>query len=189
MGHTLATILMVASLPGVRAATSEPIDPERSTITVHVGKSGVFRAFADDHTIRGAMQQGFVDEAARGVEIVVDARRLRVLDPKLSSKDRDEVQARMLGAEVLDVNRFPEIRFTSHVAETTEQGWTVRGELTLHGQTRAVTATVTRQEAHYKGSARVKQTEFGITPITVAGGTVKVKDEVEIEFDVVTRTR
>jgi hypothetical protein len=38
----------------------------------------------------------------------------------------------------------------------------------------------------YKGSARLKQTEFGITPVTVAGGAVQVKDEVTLDFDVVT---
>jgi hypothetical protein len=30
----------------------------------------------------------------------------------------------------------------------------------------------------------LKQTDFGITPVTVAGGTVKVKDEVKIEFEI-----
>ena len=111
-----------------------------------------------------------------------------MLDPHSSAKDRDDVQSRMLGPEVLDVSRFPDIRFASSTAETTAQGWTVRGQLTLHGQTRAITAAVTRQANHYRGSVRLKQTEFGITPVTVAGGAVKVKDEVLIEFDVVTRS-
>jgi hypothetical protein len=30
----------------------------------------------------------------------------------------------------------------------------------------------------------LKQTDFGITPVTVVGGTVKVKDEVKIEFEI-----
>ena len=93
----------------------------------------------------------------------------------------------MLGADVLDVNRFPEIRFTSAQAEATNGGWTVRGELQLHGQIHPVTATVQHQGNHYRGSVHLKQTEFGITPVTVAGGTVKVKDEVTIDFDVVTQ--
>jgi len=30
----------------------------------------------------------------------------------------------------------------------------------------------------------LKQTEFGITPVKVAGGTVKVKDEVKVAFSI-----
>jgi hypothetical protein len=33
----------------------------------------------------------------------------------------------------------------------------------------------------------LRQSEFGITPVTVAGGTIKVKDEVRVEFEVVGR--
>jgi hypothetical protein len=43
---------------------------------------------------------------------------------------------------------------------------------------------VTLKDACYRGSATLKQTDFGITPVTVAGGTVKVKDEVKIEFEI-----
>ena len=38
---------------------------------------------------------------------------------------------------------------------------------------------------HYRGFASFKQSNFGISPIRIAGGTVKVKDEVKIEFDIV----
>lgn len=30
----------------------------------------------------------------------------------------------------------------------------------------------------------LKQRDFGITPVTVAGGTVKVKDELKIDLDI-----
>jgi hypothetical protein len=32
----------------------------------------------------------------------------------------------------------------------------------------------------------LKQTDFGITPISIGGGTVKVKNELRIDFDIVT---
>ena len=31
----------------------------------------------------------------------------------------------------------------------------------------------------------IKQRDYGITPISIAGGTVKVKDELAIEFEIV----
>lgn len=33
----------------------------------------------------------------------------------------------------------------------------------------------------------MKQTDYGMKPVSVAGGTIKVKDEVKIEFSIATR--
>jgi polyisoprenoid-binding protein YceI len=60
----------------------------------------------------------------------------------------------------------------------------VKGDLTLHGQTRPVSAAVHKQEGTYVGICRFKQTAFGIHPVSV-GGVVKVKDELEIRFSAV----
>jgi len=35
---------------------------------------------------------------------------------------------------------------------------------------------------HFTGSATIRQTDFGITPIKVVGGAVSVRDDVKIEF-------
>ena len=60
----------------------------------------------------------------------------------------------------------------------------MRGTLELHGQSRPVSLKVTCASESYRGSARLKQTDFGIKPVTVAGGTVRVKDEVRVEFEI-----
>src|SRR5262249_11614369 len=132
---------------------------------------------------------GSVDEGAGTVDLVVDAAHMQVLDPNLSPEKRAQVQERMLGPDVLDVTRFPRIEFHAKGAARRETGeWHVKGDLTLRGQTHPVEVRVSRSAPqHYRGSAALKQTAFGITPITIAGGTVKVKDEVKIEFDVVTQ--
>jgi hypothetical protein len=44
---------------------------------------------------------------------------------------------------------------------------------------------VTKKEGKLEGSAEFQQRAFGITPVSVAGGTVKVKDEVKIELQIV----
>ena len=186
-GQWLVVSIAVSALfISARAETRQPIDTDRSTITIRVGRSGMFRALGDDHEIRASIARGFVDEDARAVEAIVDARQLKVIDPGASASDRAQVQARMLGPDVLDASRFSQIRFTSNTAERTQSGWLVRGELTLHGQTRQVMATIISQEGHYRGSARLKQTDFGITPIAIAGGAVRVKNEVTVDFDIVT---
>jgi polyisoprenoid-binding protein YceI len=90
-----------------------------------------------------------------------------------------------LGPEVLDSQKFPEIVFrSSHVERLGDDKWVVEGNLTLHGQTQPVRVQVEGQGRHYRGWAQLKQKDFGITPVAVAGGTVRVKNEVRIEFDV-----
>ena len=56
----------------------------------------------------------------------------------------------------------------------------------LHGTTRPVILDVTRENDAYVGAVRIKQTGFGIQPIKIGGGVVKVKDELEIHFQVFT---
>ena len=195
-GHTptLQLVLAVAILTTGRAsslaiATHQQIDTQQSTITVRVFKAGLFRGFGDNHEILGTVKSGSITETnPANVHIVVDAQRLRVVDPDASANDRAQVQMRMLGPEVLDAGRFPEIRFDSEAAERAESdSWLVHGQLSLHGQTRLLMIRVKREQGHYKGSVTLKQTDFGITPISIAGGAVKVKDELRIEFDIVAR--
>ncbi len=169
----------------VDASSQKVIDTERSVLTVRVYKAGAFSAFGHEHAICAPIQNGSFDEDKRSVEFVVDARALRVVDSGVSDKDRAEIQRTMVGPKVLDTSQFREIRFHStEVSGSGENRWTVNGDLTLHGQTHQVNVDVERRDGRYRGSARLRQTEFGITPVTVAGGTIKVKDEVRVEFEV-----
>jgi YceI-like protein len=173
------------------AAQTSSIDVRQSAITVRVFKAGLFRAFADDHVIRAPIAEGTVTAGPTpAVRVVIESAGMRVLDPSLSAKDREQVQARMVGPEVLDTARFPRITFTSTAIEPVRPGrWLVRGQLALHGTTRPVTVQATLENGHYKGTTRLKQTEFGIAPISIMGGTVQVKDELTIEFDIVLSDR
>jgi polyisoprenoid-binding protein YceI len=189
-------VLVMATLALVSVAKStdaqpRAIDPTRSTITVRVFKSGLFRAFADDHVIEARLAEGSLDDSATpNVRIAIDVHSMQVLDPGLSEKDRRDVQTRMMGPEVLNADHFQHIRFHSVAIEKGDADrWSVRGELEVHGQTRPVTVNVVRAQGHYKGSTSLKQSDFGITPISIAGGTVKVKDEMKIDFDIVTTAR
>jgi polyisoprenoid-binding protein YceI len=183
----LISSLLLTTIAGAAQQSAE-IDPQRSTMTVKVGKSGVFSAFGHNHEIRAPIISGsVVKSGAASVKLTVDARRMQVLDTDLSAKDRAEVQNTMHSAAVLDSERFPEIQFISRSIEAAgDHRYRVSGELTLHGVTRPVIVKVEQRGGRYTGSATVKQTEFGIKPVNVAGGTVKVKDAVEIMFDIVT---
>src|ERR1700730_1841515 len=166
------------------SAQQHAIDTQKSTLTIHVGKTGAFSGLGHEHEIRAPIQRGTADTGAHpAVEIHVDARALRVIDKDDSEKNRAEVQKTMLGPEVLDSERHQEIVFKSTAAEPAGEGrWTLRGNLTLRGQTRPVTVHVTLKDGHYAGEATVKQTDFGIKPPGKAGG--RAKDEVRVELDV-----
>jgi polyisoprenoid-binding protein YceI len=178
----LALASLVCAL-GV-SAQQHNIDTQKSTLTIHVGKTGAFSAFGHEHEVRTPIHSGTADTGSHpAVEIHVNARELRVIDKDDSDKDRIEVQKTMLGPEVVDSEHHQEILFRSIGAESAGQGkWTLRGNLTLRGQTRPVTVQVTVKDGHYTGETTVKQTDFGIKPPGKAG--VRAKDVVKIEFDV-----
>jgi polyisoprenoid-binding protein YceI len=181
-------MLGVALMTVDRSDTRE-IDGERSAITIQVDKTGWFSSFGDRHVVQAPIAHGWINGSSRpAVEFQVDSKRLTVLDPNASIDTRREVQHRMLGPDVLDADRYPAIAFRSTtITAVDDNRWTVTGDLTLHGVTRSIAGAVSWQAGRYVGSATVTQRDFGIEPIAVAGGLVKVKDEVRITFVVVPR--
>jgi len=178
--------LLVLSLCVPAAAQQwHAIDTAASNLTVRASKSGLFSGFAHDHEIRARIADGRVSLAPEAVELRIETAQLEVLDPDLSADKRAEVQKKMLSEDVLGAARFPEIAFRSTGARKAgDNAWDITGELTLHGTTHPVVVRVVQDGRAFHGSARVSQREFGIRPVSVAGGTVKVKDEVAIEFEV-----
>ncbi len=180
------TVFLTASLACVFDASAQQrnIDTQKSTLTIHVAKTGVFSGFGHEHEVRASILSGTADIGAHPtVEIRVDARALRVIDKDASEKERTEVQQTMLGPEVLDSESHKEIVFKSTAADSAGQGqWTLRGNLTLRGQTRPVTVHVTLKDGRYTGEATVKQTDYGIKPPGKAG--VRAKDELKVAFTI-----
>ena len=88
----------------------QAIDVSRSSLTIRVFKSGVFSAFAHDHEIRAPIAEGGIDPSANpGVQLRLDSRKMRVLDPDISVDKRAEIQHTKDGTAVLDggcVNSF-----------------------------------------------------------------------------------
>jgi polyisoprenoid-binding protein YceI len=181
------TLCVCPTRPAAGGADVRKIDGPHSTMTVQISKTGVFSAFAHNHEIEAPIEFGEVKESeSPSVELRVNARKMRVLDPEASQDTRAQIQRTMQGSEVLDADQFPDVRFQSTTVEAKEADhWAVHGKLDLHGQTHPITVDVTLKDGFYRGSATFKQTGFGITPVRVAGGTVKVKDELKIEFEIV----
>jgi hypothetical protein len=179
-------VVSMVSLPGQDKA----IDIKRSTISVHVAKAGLFSAAGHEHWVNAPISSGLINDSdPPHVEFRVDASRMEVKpDPRVDAKTQAEIQ-RNMQQMTLESAKYPDIVFRSSGVERQAEGqWKVEGMLTVHGIKKPVVATVKRTQDAYAGHATIKQTDFGIKPITVGGGLVKVKNEIEIDFHIVTRS-
>ena len=163
------------------------IDVERSAITIHVGRAGLLSAAGHEHWVSAPISSGTVnDSATPRVDFVVETAKMRVKpDPKVDAKSQAQIQKDM-EEMTLETRKYAEIRFQSTRVESAGERWSVDGTLSLHGVSKTIRVTVTRDGDAYIGRTILKQTDFGINPISVGGGTIKVKNEIEIEFRVYT---
>ena len=182
-----AGIVLGFLFPGAAARVPDRgIDVRQSSVRVSVLKAGLFSILSHDHLIAAPLAGGRLSTSdGPEVDLRFDARTLRVIDPGLSPDERAQIQKVMEGPKVLDAARHPEIRFRSTAVEPTGVGsWSVQGTLTLHGQTQPLRIPVTLREGRFCGSVTLRQTDFGIVPVRSAGGAVRVRDEVRVEFEI-----
>jgi polyisoprenoid-binding protein YceI len=183
---TRSALIWVVVVTGTAWAAEKPIDVEHSTLRIHVGKSGLFSAAGHEHWVTAPIAEGALEDGEPPyIWFRINATKLTVeVDKDLSSAQLADVQNTMQ-THVLDSQNYPEITFRSNSIEKTgAASWSVKGDLKLHGQTHAVKVAVRKQADIYVGSCQLKQTDFGIRPVTVAGGMVKVKDELQVEFSI-----
>ncbi len=178
--------LVLAATWQCAAAQPADVDTARSSIKVKVQKTGLFSAFAHNHTIESPLASGRLDTEKRTALLTFNAKEMKVLDEGVKGSERADIDQTMKSDKVLDVNRFPEIRFVSTSITPQNAGrYQVRGDLTLHGTTRPVEFPISFSRDRYSGSVNLKQTDFGIAPVSIAGGAVKVKDVIEVVFEIV----
>lgn len=181
--------LWILSLAASMLAQSKSANPagsnQQSAVTLHVFKSGLFSGFAHDHIVLAPIGGASIDPQGMKAEVSFSTKDMKVTDPGVSDKDRAEIQSTMLGPKVLDAEKYPEVRFrSSHIAQASPGHYNVTGTLELHGTSKQLSFEVTGAPEHYHGATKLKQSDFGIKPISLFGGSVKVKDELELEFDV-----
>jgi len=179
---TRTLIFLVTALSA--SAQDKIIDVEHSAITIHVGKAGLFSGAGHEHWVNAPISSGTFSEVdPLHVEFKVDTAKMAVKpDPKVDAATQAQIQKDMQDI-TLESAKYPEIRFrSSRIEKQTERQWKVEGSLTLHGVTKPVTVTVDRRGEVYASHTVIKQTDFGIKPITVGGGLIKVKNEIELDF-------
>ena len=177
------------------------LDAAKSRFVVRAYVAGLLSAFGHNPTIA---IRSFTGEASlrpdspelSSLRFEIDAASLAVTG-EVNDKDRAEME-RSMREEVLETARYPAIGFESAAVNATKiteamYAMKIAGNLTLHGVTRDVEipCTVTAGDDSFRayGDFSIRQTDYGIHPVTVAGGTLKLKDELKFTFDIVGRRK
>lgn len=207
-GAVLTSVILITALAAsLRTAIAEnpgppatgEIDTSSSRVYIYVGKTGL----GHEHAIVGQVKSGAIRLGAErdAGEIVFDmttfvadtaeARKYIGLAGATSASMQKEVTANMLGADVLNVRKYPTATFKiasamplKRTKERDHPSYRLEGEFSLHGVKRPLKfdAEVIAQEngVRVHGSFIIRQTTFGIQPYTKAFGAVGVTDELSI---------
>lgn len=174
------------------------VDAAAGKFTAQAFAEGLFSVFGHDPVIgirdfQGEAQfvPGTFENAS--LKLTVNASSLAVIGD-VKQKDRHEIE-RTMKSEVLETGKYPEIVFESNNVALSRVGEgryraRVIGALTLHGVTQNNLClngevTISGDSLRARGEFAVKQTDFRIKPVSVAGGMLKLKNEVKCSFDII----
>jgi polyisoprenoid-binding protein YceI len=175
------------------------IDAKLSQLTVHPFASGLAAVVAHnpkfairDFSGDARFTPGTLGDAS--LHLKIKSSSLDLMD-EVSEYDRREI-GRVTFDEVLETKKSPEIAYESKHITAAQLGEnlyaaTIAGDLALHGITNRVEFTaqvvVGQDTLRGYGNFSVKQTDFGIAVASIAGGTLKMKDELKIAFFIVAK--
>jgi polyisoprenoid-binding protein YceI len=165
------------------------LDEKNAEAFVFTFKEGVLSAIAHDLRIR-VTRFSIDTDGESFVRGTFDARSLRVVCARkngvddtraLSDGDKRTIEGNIV-RDVLQADRFPEIRFASAEVTKTERGFEVKGDLTLAGRTRSIGFAVGRSgdDGRHVAEIALHQPDFGITPYRAMLGTLRVQADVRV---------
>jgi hypothetical protein len=169
--------------------------PDQSLIAVTVRRGGLLARLGHDHVVASHAVGGFASPAAgradlafRLDQLAVDEPALRAvasLDTHPSPAAIEGTRANMLG-RVLQAERYPVVRLHAE-----GRAGTLQVAVTLHGVTRRIAVPVALEygprQLRASGQLLLRQSDFGITPLSLAGGLLSVQDALEVRFRIVAR--
>jgi len=185
---------------GAVAAADAPytVVESKSSVRVHVGKSGLLSFAGHLHEVVAPLSGTVIADAtnlsASSVNLTFASARLTVLAEGAPAGEAPKVEEVMRSAAVLDVIRFPEIRFHStavsgRLVSPGNYELRITGALSLHGVEKEIIApvkvVVEGRTLTATGQLTLRHDQFGMKPVTAGGGAVKVANEIRIDFKIV----
>jgi polyisoprenoid-binding protein YceI len=174
------------------------VDPAASLLAITVRRAGLMARLGHDHVVashtlagQAAPGQGRAEVSFRVDQLTVDEPQLlrdAGIDTRPSPQAVEGTRNNMLGP-VLEAQRYPVV--TLHAERPVDGSGPLRVAITLHGVTRwlelPAAVHVDAHQVTAQGTARLKQTDFGITPFAVGGGLLAVDDELVVRYRIVAR--
>ena len=177
------------------------LDTRSSQFTVQVFSGGLLSSFGHNPTMAirdfsGDTELNADDPEKASLKVTVRAESLEVKDD-ISDKDRREIE-RTMHENILEVSEYPEIVYECSKMAAAKVGEgqftvTLNGDLTMHGTTHSLSiparVSLDGDVLRSFGTFSLCQTDFGLRLASVAGGALKVKDELKFSFNVVGRKK
>lgn len=180
------------------------IDPDGSVVHILVYRAGPLARLGHDHVISSSNETGYAwigsTPGESGFElrlsvadlVVDDPQARRAAGPGFAADVPDDARAgtrrNLLRAEVLDGARYPQIVVRATRLEGDWERPSAAATVQLKDQVRTIDVPLAIQRGPRavlaRGELRLRQSEFGITPFSVAGGAIQVADEVGITFEI-----
>ncbi len=168
------------------------MDADNGQLHILTGVTG--RAAKMGHRLTMGMQSwrasvDWRDGAPIHAELTVDVDSLEVLKGEggvtpLGGPEKGI--ARNNALKSLDAKKFPQIRFTSADIAETEAGFRMSGTVEIHGATRPQVVDLKADQVgetwNLSTQVKLTQTDFGVKLISLFMGSMKVADELTIDF-------
>ncbi|MBF0286173.1 MAG: YceI family protein [SAR324 cluster bacterium] len=182
------------------------VDTRQSEIRILLYKDGALARLAHNHVIVSKAVAGSVDVFAEDMakssfqlsipvaSLIVDDSKYRQeegkgFDSEISSSDQQNIRKTMLDEDILNVHKFPDVTVLSKEVMKKGSQLETTADVTIKGTTLPVKAllNLSRQDSKLlaTGSVKLKQSEFGIEPISLFLGAIKVQDDFVIKFRIV----
>ncbi len=193
------------STPAKDAAGTESdhyvIDSRASRFTVQAFVTGLLAKMGHNPTIgirdfSGGMKFNPDKLEASSFRLLIKTASMSVLDD-INDRDRREIE-RLMSQEVLEISKFPEVVYDASNISVTRMAdalysATVIGDLTMHGVTNSqripVRVALFGSMLRASGEFSLDQSDYNIKLVSVAGGALKLKDELKFSFEIVARKR
>ena len=179
------------------AAQGRPVfrvDAAGSLVTIEVHRAGSFARVGHDHVMAARDVHGYVAPDDGRSDLYVALETLTVDEPALRAEAKLDTHPSpddIAGTRRNMLNAFESARYPFAVVRIAGRG-AYGGEthleiaVSLHGVTRAFAVPVrmerTGDEFAATGVMTLKQTDFGIQPLSILGGALQVQDAVELRF-------
>jgi polyisoprenoid-binding protein YceI len=160
--------------------------PGNASLRIRTGRTGGAAKAGHDLLIEVGSWQATLDlEAQPALTLTADSGSLRVLEGRgglkgLSENDKADIKKTI----DKDVLKRSQIEFRSGEVREAPGGFSVRGELSIHGRQSPVTFDLAMDDdGRVSGRATVTQSAFGIKPYSALFGALKVADDVTVLID------